>query len=172
MSTPKKPPARRRPAPPTGAPAISRILRGLRQVVKALEDSSRELYLEYGLTASQLWLLRTLEANGPLPAGPLARQLAIHPSTLTALAARLEQRGLITRMREPGDRRFVRLRLTPAGVRLAARSPVTPQGRLVRALETLPASRLRQLEGAMADLIDALDAHGLPSTPMFTRLDR
>jgi len=172
MPTSKKPPARGRAAPTAPSPAISEILRGLRQVVKALEDSSRELYLQYGLTASQLWLLRTLEANGPVPAGALARQLAIHPSTLTALAERLEQRGLISRVREPGDRRFVRLRLTPAGARLTARSPATPQGRLVRALEALPAARLRQLGTAMADLVDALDAHGLPSTPMFTRLDR
>jgi MarR family transcriptional regulator, organic hydroperoxide resistance regulator len=169
---PKTPYARRGRAHPPVAPAISGILRGLRQAVKALEDSSRELYLQYGLTASQLWLLRTLEADGPIPAGPLARQLAIHPSTLTALAARLEQRGLITRARESSDRRFVRLRLTPAGARLATRAPVTPQGRLVRALHALPPGRLRRLQRAVADLVKALDAHGLPSTPMFTRLDR
>ncbi len=155
-----------------GFPAISDILRGLRQVVKALEDSSRELYLEYGLTASQLWLLRILESNGPLPAGTLARQLVIHPSTLTALAERLERRGLISRVREPGDRRFVRLRLTAAGAKLAARSPATPQGRLVQALEALPASRVRQLRAAVTDLVDALGAGALAATPMFTRLDR
>jgi DNA-binding MarR family transcriptional regulator len=166
---PRQPPARRRAAP--AASAIADILKSLRQVVKAVEDSSRELYLQYGLTASQLWLLRTLEADGPLPAGGLARQLAIHPSTLTSLAERLEQRGLITRVREPGDRRFVRLRLTPAGARLAAKAPATPQGRLVRALETLPEARLRQLRAAMHDLVNALDARALPSNPMFTRLD-
>jgi len=169
---PKRPSARRRTATPTAAPAITEILQGLRQVVKALEDGSRELYLQYGLTSSQLWLLRTLETSGPLPAGALARQLAIHPSTLTALAERLERRGLISRVRETEDRRFVRLRLTPAGVRLTARSPATPQGKLVRALEALPAARLRQLRGAVADLVNALDAHGLPATPLFTRLDR
>ncbi|TFG89300.1 MAG: MarR family transcriptional regulator, partial [Gemmatimonadales bacterium] len=103
---------------PASSTAIVEILRGLRQVVKALEDNSRELYLQYGLTASQLWVLRTLEVEGPLPAGILARKLAIHPSTLTAVAERLQRRGLITRMREAGDRRFVRLRLTPAGARL------------------------------------------------------
>jgi DNA-binding MarR family transcriptional regulator len=169
---PKQPLARRRAASAPAASAIADILKGLRQVVKAVEDSSRELYLQYGLTASQLWLLRTLEADGPLPAGTLARRLAIHPSTLTALAERLERRGLISRKREPEDRRFVRLRLTPAGARLAAKSPATPQGRLVRALEGLPEARLRQLRIAMNDLVTALDAGALPSDPMFTRLDR
>jgi MarR family transcriptional regulator, organic hydroperoxide resistance regulator len=169
---PRQPSAQGRAASTAGSPAVAEILHGLRQVVKALEDSSRELYLQYGLTASQLWLLRTLEVSGPLPAGALARQLAIHPSTLTALAVRLEHRGLLSRVREPGDRRFVRLQLTPAGARLTAKSPATPQGRLVRALEALPQARLRQLRAAMADLVDALDAHALPSMPMFTRLDR
>jgi DNA-binding MarR family transcriptional regulator len=172
MPSRKAPPSRRRRATPVTSATIARILHGLRQVVKALEDSSRELYLEYGLTASQLWLLRTLKASGPAAAGTLARQLAIHPSTLTALAGRLEQRGLIARAREAGDRRFVRLRLTPAGARLAARSPATPQGRLVRALEALPASRLRLLQAAVADLVDALGAHDLPAPPLFTRLER
>jgi len=157
---------------PASSTAIVEILRGLRQVVKALEDNSRELYLQYGLTASQLWVLRTLEVEGPLPAGMLARKLAIHPSTLTAVAERLQRRGLITRMREAGDRRFVRLRLTPAGARLTAKAPATPQGRLVRALEALPEARLRQLRTAMADLVEALAAHELRPTPFFTRLDR
>ncbi len=169
---PTPPPARRRAARSAAAPAIAEILHGLRQVVKALEDSSRELYLAYGLTASQLWLLRTLEAHGPLAAGTLARQLAIHPSTLTALAERLERRGLVSRAREAGDRRFVRLRLTPAGLRLASRAPATPQGRLVRAMEAMPAARRRQLQAAVADLVVALDAGALDPAPLFTRLDR
>ncbi len=169
---PKRSPARPRTGSSRAAPPIADVLHGLRQVVQALEDSSRELYLEYGLTASQLWLLRTLESGGPQPSGVLARQLALPPSTLAALADRLDRRGLITRRREATDRRFIRLRLTPAGVRLAARVPATPQGRLVRALEAMPAARLRQLRTAVADLVTALGAGGLDAAPLFTRLDR
>jgi DNA-binding MarR family transcriptional regulator len=159
----ERPPETRSPVLPEVPPVIAEILLGLRQVVKRLEDGSRELFLEHGLTASQLWLLRVLEAKGPLPAGALARELALHPSTLTSLTGRMEERGLISRTREPGDRRFVRIRLTPAGARLAARSPATPQGRLVRALEALPPARLDQLRGAVADLVEAINIPPDPS---------
>lgn len=169
---PTRPARGRRAAGADASAEVTAILQGLRQVVQALEDSSRELYLEYGLTSSQLWLLRTLAADGPIPAGALARRLALHPSTITALAERLEGRGLIAREREPDDRRFVRLRLTPAGSRLVARAPSTPQGRLVRALSRLPATRLRQLHSAVGDLVGALGAHEVVPLPLFTRLDR
>jgi DNA-binding MarR family transcriptional regulator len=150
---------------------IAGVLARLRVLVRALEDSSRELFLDYGLTAPQLWVLRAL-AGGPRTAGNLARELAVHPSTLTALAERLEQRGLVSRERGRDDRRYVRLRLSPAGGRLASRVPPTPQGRLVRALHGMPAARIRRLSDGLYDLVRALEARETPPTPIFSRLGR
>jgi DNA-binding MarR family transcriptional regulator len=66
-------------------------------------------------TRPQAGLLRLISREPGQSQQAVARRLGTPPSRLVALVDGLEQRGLIERRRNPGDRRNYALYLTPAG---------------------------------------------------------
>ncbi len=70
--------------------------------------------VDTGLTSSQYRILKLAGAGGERSTR-LAQRLAVAKPTLTATADGLVAAGYACRAAEPGDRRVVRLSLTPAG---------------------------------------------------------
>jgi DNA-binding MarR family transcriptional regulator len=149
------------PPRPRAAPAgtdAERVVQGLRRVVRALQSFSQDIYRNYGLTAPQLWALKTLQRQGPLAVGRLAQELAVHQSSLSLLIDRLETRGLVRRRRSRQDGRVVELVLTTRGRDLAAEAPEAAQGRLRHALEQMPAARVKEIRQAVERVVEAMEA--------------
>jgi len=73
----------------------------------------RPLLEPLGLTYLQYLALMALWAEAPQSIGDLGRRLGLDASTLTPLCKRMENAGLITRSRDPGDARRVIIDLTP-----------------------------------------------------------
>ena len=71
-------------------------------------------------TRPQAGLLRLISREPGQSQQAVARRLGTPPSRLVALVDGLEQRGLIERRRNPGDRRNYALHLTAAGERAMA----------------------------------------------------
>jgi DNA-binding MarR family transcriptional regulator len=65
--------------------------------------------------------------RGPASQQDLAARLHLEKSTVSRMAAGLEQRGLVVRERDPGNRRLYRLRLTERGAELRAALEATGQ---------------------------------------------
>ena len=70
---------------------------------------------EVGFTPPEAGLLRLISREPGQSQQAVARRLGTPPSRLVALVDGLEQRGLIERRRNPGDRRNYALHLTAAG---------------------------------------------------------
>jgi DNA-binding MarR family transcriptional regulator len=87
--------------------------------LRALED---ELFSGYELTAQQYNVLRLLKAARPeaVPTLTLADRLVSRAPDVTRMIDRLEDRGLVAREKDPGDRRVVRVRISDAGLKLVA----------------------------------------------------
>jgi len=134
------------------------IVQGLRRVVKALHTYSQDVRHTYGLTGPQLWALKTLQRNGRMSTGRLAAALAVHQSSASILIDRLDKRGLVRRTRGRRDHRFVDLELTKRGAALAADAPEAAQGRLLHALEAMPAREVRRIKHAVTRLVQAMEA--------------
>jgi DNA-binding MarR family transcriptional regulator len=85
--------------------------------LRALED---DLFAEYDLTPQQYNALRLLKAEHPgsLPTLVLADRLVSRAPDITRLVDKLENRGLVARVRPADNRRVVRIGITPAGLRL------------------------------------------------------
>jgi len=76
----------------------------------------------FGLSASQLGVMETLQARGPLHQQELARTLGRSKAQMTAIIDALEKRGAATRARHATDRRFTTVHLTESGAALLAES--------------------------------------------------
>lgn len=136
----------------------AQIVQGLRRIVKALHSYSQDVYRTYGLTAPQLWTLKTLQREGRLSAGRLAEALAVHQSSLSILVDRLEKRGLVQRIRAPHDRRFVQIALTKRGAALSATAPEPAQGRLLHGLRAMSPSEVKNIRKTVDRLVEVMEA--------------
>ncbi|MCZ2839208.1 MarR family winged helix-turn-helix transcriptional regulator [Modestobacter sp. VKM Ac-2985] len=108
-----------------------------------------------GLSAAQACLLGEL-TQGTRAMGDLAVELLCDPSNVTQLVARLEARGLVTRLPDPADRRVKRVSITPAGRR---------EHRAVRRAFGFPDDRLGHLTGEEQRQLSVLLAKVLAPGP-------
>jgi DNA-binding MarR family transcriptional regulator len=72
-------------------------------------------WLRVSLSLVHLHVLTVLEADGPLAMSKLAEALDVSVASGTGIVDRMEQRGLVERRREPGDRRVVLVHPTDKG---------------------------------------------------------
>src|SRR6202045_2941693 len=77
----------------------------------------REAHTAHDLKPRQFQLLGLLRDEGDLSQGELRRRMDIDPSILVTLLNPLEEVGLVSRERDPDDRRRHVVTLTPAGKR-------------------------------------------------------
>ena len=75
---------------------------------------------EHGLTPGHLKALMWIDPRSPLPMRAMAEGLDVDASMVTWLVDRLEEKGLVERLRLDGDRRQVWCRLTKSGAKLLA----------------------------------------------------
>jgi DNA-binding MarR family transcriptional regulator len=71
-----------------------------------------------GPTPTQLAVLGTLERHGPMTLGELAAHEKVQPPSMTRTTATLVERGLLTRVTAPTDRRQVQVAISDAGLAL------------------------------------------------------
>jgi DNA-binding MarR family transcriptional regulator len=70
------------------------------------------------VTPSMQSALSMLDRHGPLTLGELASLERVAPPSMTRIAARLEEAGLVVRSADTGDRRVARVAVSPEGRRL------------------------------------------------------
>ena len=88
----------------------------------------------------------------------LSRELLVTAGNLTGVVARLGRLGLVKREPVPGDRRAVRIRLTPSGRRVMTRAIPRHRRDVQKLLSHVPAARLRRLRGLLGDVSRGLES--------------
>ncbi len=127
-----------------------------------LQSLSKRMQVTLGLTGPQRVALRVLGRRPGISAGALATVLRVHPSTLTGVLHRLEEKRLVRRTRDPGDRRRTLLELTPRGRKLDVYSPGTVEAVVARVLGGIPEARLRPAADLLAGVAAALLEESAP----------
>ncbi len=89
----------------------------VRRVHQRAAQVFNQTVLMPNLTATQFVTLATLLKHGPLPQKSIAELASIDPATLTVVIRKLEESGLIDRIRSEEDRRVWVISLTEAGRR-------------------------------------------------------
>jgi 4'-phosphopantetheinyl transferase len=72
-------------------------------------------WLRGSLSLIHLYVLTTLETEGPLSMSRLAEALDVSVASATGIVTRMEERGLVERRHGAADRRVVQVHLTAAG---------------------------------------------------------
>lgn len=92
----------------------------------AMTKAYKPLLDPLGLTYPQYLVLLVLWESDGLAVSEIGRRLTLDSGTLTPLLKRLEDAGLVQRLRDAADERRVRLHLTSAGRALKARARRIP----------------------------------------------
>src|SRR6266511_1205754 len=90
------------------------------------------------VTLPQYRALVVLASRGPQRMVDISAELGVNPSTGTRMCDRLVRKGLARRYRTAGDRRAVRLTLTPAGRRLVEEVTTRRRTELARIVADMP----------------------------------
>jgi DNA-binding MarR family transcriptional regulator len=94
--------------------AMTAVLRTHQRIVADLEEVLKPN--GFGLTTYLLMATLQMSDAHTRPLGQLSRHLMIHPTSVTLVVDRLEEKGLVRRRPHPTDRRTVLATLTQAGV--------------------------------------------------------
>jgi DNA-binding MarR family transcriptional regulator len=143
-------------------PIISNIIDNLRRVFQILNEQSKKVEKETGLTSPQLWAIKTINESSPINVSDLANKLYLHPTTVIGIIDRLEKQDLVTRRRSKDDRRVVWIELTDKGNDLIKSAPEVAQGLLVSGLEKIAASNLIEIDRSMKHLVKIFGAQKTP----------
>jgi DNA-binding MarR family transcriptional regulator len=101
------------------------------------------------ITASQLSALAAVAKHGEVSLGELAAIERIAPPSMTRIAARLEERGLLERRIDVADRRVARVAVSAAGVALLADNRTRRDAFLAARLQEFTADERAVLDKAV-----------------------
>jgi DNA-binding MarR family transcriptional regulator len=140
-----------------GSPAGPTLLYLVKQLELAIRAQLDEVLRPASITPPQYTALTVLERRSDLSTAQLARNAFVTDQSAADMVGTLEERGLITRVPDPGDRRRRVLRLTDAGRTLleSLRDGVADvEARMLAPLEPAEAGDLRRFvtvcRGALA----------------------
>lgn len=164
-------------------PDLDAILQAFVYLYSESRRVTRAVAEQYGLTGSQLLVLKILESGQGTSLSELSERLRAKNSTVTGIVDRMERDGIVTRTRSETDRRVVQLALTKKGRELARGAQTDPMHLFRALLQDLDGKDAAELERIMAKLArrvrdlfdeaspagDAPEARDLPP-PRVTRL--
>ncbi|MES2210229.1 MAG: MarR family transcriptional regulator [Chloroflexota bacterium] len=137
---------------------IASIVADLHDMIAGFRCAGTGRLVKAGVSMTHMHVMWLLAHHGDLHMGHLAEWLDVSMSNATGIVDRMEERGLVERVRVPDDRRVVLVRLTPAGAQALEAIEAIKQDRLRGILGHLDASQLTGVAAALADLRTAVAA--------------
>lgn len=94
---------------------IGEVEKKLRYISGIIKQKGREILTQYPITPPQFIALQWLLESGDMTIGELSQKMYLACSTTTDLVDRMEKNELVERVRDPKDRRVVRIHLLSKG---------------------------------------------------------
>lgn len=142
----------------TKAPAsIVDIEKSLRMVAGIIKQHGRELLGEFSLTPPQFLALQWLSDNGDLTIGELSNKMYLACSTTTDLVDRMEKTELVKRVKDPHDRRVVRIHILEKGHDIIRKVIQKRQAYLEEKTKDFSEDQMKALEESLALLYSEME---------------
>jgi len=97
---------------------VANIEKDLRYISGIIKQKGREMLSTYTITPPQFIALQWLFEDGDMTIGELSTKMYLACSTTTDLVDRMEKNLLVERVKNPNDRRVVRIHLLEEGKRI------------------------------------------------------
>lgn len=139
------------PADPASDESLSEALGA---VVRQLREKSVETLAPWDITPAHLRALRVLNRHGTMRLSAISDHLHIAPRTATEVVDALEDRDLVRRLADPGDRRATLVEVTEHGAEVLAEIRATrgPEaGRVFARLSPADRAELASILGKLRD---------------------
>ena len=146
-------------AAPTGtAELIVAIVTELQGSIRELRCASTEKLVRQHVSMTQVHVLWLLDHHGDMPMSRLAELLDVSLSNATGLMDRMEEHGLVERVRVPDDRRVVLVRIAEGGREALEETDGVRRDRMRAVLARLDDGQLRRAFEAFRDIRLAMAA--------------
>ena len=150
-------------AAPTRAELVGSIVDGVAALTSRHRCAVAQRVHHSGISLGHLQILWILQEHGPLPVSRLAAWLGIGVPNATGLLDRMEQRGLVERLRDADDRRVVLVRQTDLGRATVAEVDGWRAGLVEQLLAPLATDQLVALLATIREQATAIPGH--PAAP-------
>ena len=145
------------PPPPAGREAmLDAVVGELHEMIGMMRCAGTGRMVKSGISMTHLHILWLLEHHGDLPMGRLAELVDVSLSNASGLIDRMEERGLVERIRVADDRRVVIVRVSPEGEKIRDEIEAIKQDQMRSILGNLDVDQLTRLLGAVTDLRGAV----------------
>lgn len=138
---------------PDGQKMRFEVLKQFRVLLRSIKRHYQWVEQESGVSGAQLRAMAEIAKAPGIKVSDLARQLAVHLSTVSNMLRRLEALALVKRLRISEDHRVVLLLLTAKGRKILRLAPRPLAGILQQALADLPRHRLDSLHADLGEVI-------------------
>lgn len=143
-----------------------KVLVSLRRILRSIDQHSKNLVQQQGLTVPQLIVLRAIETMGTPSISELAKTVSLSNATMSAILDRMVKRGYVDRVRSTVDKRKVQVEITAVGQSLLARSPSPLHERFMKRFGELKDWEQNQILASLQRVADLMDSRDLDVAPM------
>jgi DNA-binding MarR family transcriptional regulator len=144
------------PTSPVEDVLVERIMDEFHAAIRELRCAGMGRLVKSGVSMTNLHVLGLLSRHGEMPMSRLAEVLDVSVSNATGLIDRMEERGLVERVRVPDDRRIVMVRVSGAGERVLEEAEVLRRDLVEKILDRLNGSQRERLARCLQDIRGAV----------------
>jgi DNA-binding MarR family transcriptional regulator len=132
--------------------AKSRIASGIHDMIAGFRCAGTGRLVKAGVSMTHMHVMWLLQHHGDLPMSRMAELLDVSFSNATGIVDRMEERGLVERVRVPDDRRVVLVRIAQKGMQAIEETEAVKQDRLQAILSHLDQGQLTRVAAALDDV--------------------
>ncbi len=137
---------------------VQQVVELQRQVGRIIGQYVPSVWIDSGLTLTQLRSLFLVTNKGSTNFTKLAEALGVTPSNVTGIIDRLEEQGLVRRTQNPEDRREITLQATDKGEALVSNLKEAGMKQMTQILSLLSVEELSCLVRRLSAFIKAADS--------------
>jgi DNA-binding MarR family transcriptional regulator len=142
----------------TANESLDRVIAGIQNMIAGFRCAGTGRLVKAGVSMTHMHVMWLLQHHGDLSMSRLAELLDVSFSNATGIIDRMEERGLVERVRVPDDRRVVLVRIGPKGADALEETEALKQGRLQAILAHLSPAQVDRVAAALDDIQGAVVA--------------
>ena len=146
------------PTDATESESLDRVIAGIQNMIAGFRCAGTGRLVKAGVSMTHMHVMWLLQHHGDLSMSRLAELLDVSFSNATGIIDRMEERGLVERVRVPDDRRVVLVRIGPKGLDALEETEALKQGRLQAILAHLSPAQVDRVAAALDDIQGAVVA--------------